>query len=73
MPSRWTCTSLRSLIENNYWCLGNHKVVCRMEQDWVCPEWIDKCYEEMHAWYDTNCPEKNEFWGCEYKEVEVCK
>ena len=52
---------------------ANHQVVCRIEQGWDCPEWIDKCYEEMHAWYDTTCPAKNEHWGCEYKEVEVCK
>lgn len=61
---RWDCVFLSD--ESNY--LDEDKP-CRLKVELVCPEWIDECYENMHAWFDIVCPVRDELFGCEYKEV----
>lgn len=56
-----------------YFFINEHEFFCDSKVELVCPEWLEKCYEEIEAWYETACPKKDKFFGCEYKNVEICK
>ena len=70
----WTCGWLNNEFDDSDYPEYSDYIdpACSLKVELVCPEWIDKCYEDMHAWYDIICPKRDELFGCEYKEVEVC-
>lgn len=55
-----------------YFFIDGHEIFCRKKLQLVCPEWLEECYKEMEAWYDTMCPRK-EGADCKYRRIKTCR